>query len=64
MLFRSEKSKTYTLIHRNDMQSIGILPEGEGSNYIPQYLINDKAQTPQQAVPPAQLEQENRQNNG
>lgn len=33
-----EKSKTYTLIHRRDMEATGLLPEGEGSEFIPQYL--------------------------
>jgi hypothetical protein len=33
-----EKSRTYTLIHRKEMESTGLLPEGEGSQFIPQYL--------------------------
>lgn len=37
-----EKSRTYTLIHRNEMEAMGLLPEGEGSEYIPQYLLNDE----------------------
>ena len=46
-----EKSKTYTLIHRNDMEAMGLLPEGEGAEYIPQYLLNEE-----QAQPPAPQE--------
>lgn len=53
-----EKSKTYTLIHRNDMESLGLLPEGEGSNYIPQYLVNDRAQQQQQEAVPTTPQQE------
>jgi hypothetical protein len=33
-----EKSRTYTLIHRKDMEATGLLPEGEGSEFVPKYL--------------------------
>jgi hypothetical protein len=37
-----ETSKTYTLIHRKDMEATGLLPEGEGTEFVPQYLKQDE----------------------
>jgi len=46
-----EKSRTYTLIHRNDMEATGLLPEGEGTEFIPKYLQkNEQQQAPQSPV--------------
>lgn len=53
-----EKSRTYTLIHRNEMEAMGLLPEGEGSEYLPQYLLNDEqAGEIDQSQPPQQPQQ-------
>jgi len=52
-----EKSKTYTLIHRRDMEATGLLPEGEGSNFIPQYLQKSEQADQAQALNNQQEEQ-------
>jgi hypothetical protein len=46
-----EKSKTYTLIQRKEMESMGLLPEAEGVSYIPQYLTNQAHHEEQKNVP-------------
>lgn len=46
-----EKSKTYTLIHRHEMEATGLLPEGEGAEFVPQYLQkHDEVQVPSTPV--------------
>lgn len=54
-----EKSKTYTLIHRRDMEATGLLPEGEGSDFIPQYLQKSEQADQAQALNNPQEEQQN-----
>ena len=37
-----EKSSAFTLINRKELESLGLLPEGQGDNYIPPYLKNNQ----------------------
>jgi len=42
-----ETSNAYTLIHRKDLEATGLLPEGEGAEYVPNYLQRDEQADPQ-----------------
>jgi len=59
-----EKSKTYTLIHRTEMESMGLLPEGEGSEYIPQYLQKEEQEQQREEQNAVNNQQQGAQLNG
>lgn len=43
-----DKLNIFTLIDRKDIESIGLLPENYGTEYVPQYLLNQNAHEQQQ----------------
>ena len=50
-----QNTNVFTLINRHDLESLGFLPQGEGENYVPDYLQNDDTtqslQTPGDYIP-------------
>jgi predicted metal-dependent phosphoesterase TrpH len=43
-----ENTNVYTLINRKELEKMGLLPPGEGTEYVPKYLEKVTAEEPQQ----------------
>lgn len=50
-----EQTNVYTLIRREELESMGLLPDGAGINFEPDYLKNQRLQS-QQALAPGQAQ--------
>lgn len=45
-----ENTNVYTLINRKELERTGLLPPGEGTDYVPKYLEKVTAEEPQQGA--------------
>lgn len=47
-----EKSYTFTIISRKDFEKMNLMPPGEGSDYVPEYLEQDDIENPNPQISP------------